>query len=77
MCQQHQQLISKGRGHRTGRPCAAELLPGVLPDQQRPTHVHVERADDALLGDLHTDVQLLDQTDGDSLTFVPDGKWEK
>jgi hypothetical protein len=43
-----------------GRPLT-QLLPGVLPDEQGPTHMDIQRADHTLLRDLHTHVQLLDE----------------
>ena len=47
-----------------------EVLPRVLPDEQGGTHVHVERADDPLLGDLHTHVQQLQQVGWDALPLI-------
>lgn len=55
---------------------AQQLLSGVFPDQQGSTHVDVKRADDALLRDFHTNIQLLDQICWNSFTFISDEKQE-
>lgn len=67
--------VRRGRAFPAG--AATQPLSRVLPDQQRPTHVHVEGADNALLRDFHADVQLLDQRGRNPLTFVSDGKWQE
>lgn len=79
-CQQYRQQPVSGEARASGRgdPLLQQLLPGVLPDQQRPTHMDVEGADDALLRNLHAHVQLLDQIRWNPFTFVADEeKWKR
>ena len=47
-----------------------QLLSRVLPDEEGTADVHVEGADDTLLGDLHTHIQQLDQLHRDPLLLV-------
>lgn len=47
-----------------------EVLPCVLPDQQRGTNVHVEGTDDPLLRDLHAHVQHLEQIGRNTFPFI-------
>jgi len=55
-----------------------QLLSGIFPNEQSPTHVDVKRADNALLRNFHTNIQLLDQICWNSLTFISDEeKWKK
>lgn len=49
-----------------------QLLPGILPDEQSAAHMHVQGADDALLRDLHTHIQMLHQVGWDSFAFIAD-----
>lgn len=69
--------VSRLRGRAFPAGGAAQPLSRVLPDQQRPTHVHVEGAGDAPLRDFHTHVQLRDQRGQNPLAFVSEGKREE
>lgn len=73
-----QPVWDEARASGCGAPLLQQLLPDVLPDQQRPAHVDVEGADDALLRDLHAHVQLLDQIRWNPFTFIAgEEKWKK
>lgn len=66
--------LRKGADAMLGVP--KQLLSGILPYQQGSAHVHVKRADDALLRNLHTHIQLLDQICWNPFTFISDEKRE-
>lgn len=75
---QRQPVWEEARASGCGAPLLQQLLPDVLPDQQRPAHVDVEGADNALLRDLHAHVQLLDQIRWNPFTFIAgEEKWKK
>lgn len=49
-----------------------EMLPCVFPNKQGSAHMHVEWADDPLLGDFHAHVQHLKQIGRYAFTLIPD-----
>lgn len=51
-------------------PTTREPLSGIFPDQQGGAHVHIERADDPLLGDLHAHIQHLEQVGWYAFSFI-------
>lgn len=65
-------MSGKARASGPSVPGPQELLSGVFPDQQSSAHMDVEGADDSLLRNLHTHIQLLNQICRDSFTFIAD-----